>query len=138
MRWSITSLPSVTASALSTLILFAASTLPADDRKEIVIPAVELAPREVRSDTLTPGKWWLRRTADEAQAPGGAILLSGEPSKEKLKSAFWDVIPISRFVPYRLPELVIDPRASGWYRIHVGLYYDDFDYYSPPMLQGKL
>jgi hypothetical protein len=138
MRRSIADLSSVTASALSTLILFAASTLLADDRKEIVIPAAELAPPEIRSDTLTPGKWWLRRTAEESQFPGGAILLSGEPSTEKLKSAFWDVIPLSRFVPYRLPELVIDPRASGWYRIHVGLYYDDFDYYSPPMLQGKL
>lgn len=107
-------------------------------RGEIVIPAAKLADAEQMADAPTPGKWWLHRNAKDWGTKNGIILMTGQPSEETLKTGFWDVIPLSRFVPARVPELVVDPQATGWYRIHVGLYRDDIDYWSPPMLQGKL
>src|SRR5688572_20076067 len=79
------------------------------ERKEIVIPATELAAVEQRADVPTAGKWWLNRDAQDWGAPGGAILLAGKPSEEPLKTGFWDVVPAFRYVPYRVPELVVDP-----------------------------
>lgn len=107
-------------------------------RPEVVIPATELAAEAQRSDAPIAGKWWLKRDAQSWGAPGGAILMSGVPSEEKLRTGFWDVIPMFRFVPYRVPELVVDPKATGWHRIYVGVYTDDIDDWSRPMVEGKV
>jgi hypothetical protein len=107
-------------------------------RKEIIIPAADLAPVEDRAEAPTPGKWWLNRNAQGWGAPNGTILMSGKPSDEPVKNGFWEVIPLTRYVPYRVPELVIDPKLTGWYRIYVGVYADDLDVWSSPLLQGKL
>jgi hypothetical protein len=113
------------AAALTTSSAFA-------QRTEVIIPAADLAPIEDRADAPTPGKWWLDRE------PNGTILMTGKPSYEPVKNGFWEVIPLSRYVPYRVPELVIDPKLTGWYRIYVGLYVDNLDPWSPPLMQGKL
>jgi hypothetical protein len=124
---------------LLTCIITAASSVHSlAQRGEIVIPAADLATPEQRADAPTPGKWWLNRNAQGWGARNDTILMTGQPNEETLKTGFWDVIPLFRFAPVRVPELIVDPKATGWYRIHVGLYRDDIDYWSPPMLQGKL
>lgn len=115
-----------------------AATATCDERKEIIIPAEKLASPDLRADVPATGKWWLKHDAQEWGAPGGTILMAGQPSEEKLKTGFWDVIPLFRFVPYRVPELVIDPKVTGWHRLYVGLYCDDIDDWSRPMVEGKL
>jgi hypothetical protein len=107
-------------------------------RDTITIPAADLATAEQMAEQPTPGKWWLNRDAQSWGAMNGTILMAGQPSEATPKKGLWEVISMSRFVPYRVPDLVIDPKASGWYRIHVGLYRDDVDVWSPPLLQGKL
>src|SRR5688500_18275079 len=84
------------------------------DRQEIVIAAKGLAPAAARAERPTPGKWWLKTDAKEWGAPNGIILLAGQPSDEPLRTGFWDVIPLFRFVPHRVPTLVVDPKATGW------------------------
>ena len=118
-----------------------ASTIPAlsaADRAEVIIPAADLATPDQRAEEPTPGKWWLNRHAQDWGAPNGTILMTGQPSGEAVKNGLWEVIPMTRFVPYRVPDLVIDPKVTGWYRIHVGLYRDGLDAWSPPLLQAKL
>ncbi|WP_395749208.1 hypothetical protein [Prosthecobacter sp.] len=109
------------------------------ERSEIIIPATALAKPDQQADTPAPGKWWLNRNAQAWGARDGIILMAGPPSDEVPRSGLWEVTPMTRFVPYRVPDLVIDPNATGWYRIHIGLYRDDLDMMgSPPHLQGKL
>lgn len=123
------------------LSLFAlAAALPAwAQRSEIVISAADIAKPDQRSDTPTPGKWWLNRNATDWGAKDGTILMTGEPSQQEHKpDGLWQVIPMFRFVPYRVPELVIDPKVKGWYRIHVGLYGDEIEVWSTPHLFGKI
>lgn len=109
------------------------------ERGQILILASRMATAEQTNGTPTPGKWWLNRNAHAWGARDGAILMTGQPSDQSPTNGLWEVIPIFRFVPYRVPELVIDPKATGWYRIHVGLYRDDLDeLWSPPLLMGKL
>ena len=64
--------------------------------------------------------------------------LTGKPAEGKNKTGEWVVPPAYQFVPYRVPALTIDPKVSGWYRIHVGLYQDTTDQYIRPQLWGKL
>ena len=121
------------------LIIAAASVTPVySQRGEIIIPAAKMAAAEQMAEAPAPGKWWLNRNAQAWGAMNGTILMTGQPSEETLKTGFWDVIPMFRFVSARVPDLVVDPKATGWYRIHVGLYRDDIDDWSPPMLQGKI
>jgi hypothetical protein len=108
------------------------------DRKEIVIEAADLAPAALRGDQPAAGKWWLKHDAKSWGAPKGQILLSGRPSDKPSKPGEWMVPPVERFTPYRLPALVIDPRATGWYRIYVGLYYDTVDPVIRPMILARL
>jgi hypothetical protein len=108
------------------------------DRREVRTDTADLAPAEQRSDRPAPGKWWLKRDAQDWGAPGGTILLSGQPSDKATRPGEWQVPPAERFVPYRVPDLVIDPKAAGWYRIHVGLYYDTVDPVIRPMVLAKL
>ena len=105
--------------------------------KEIVLDAAGLAPPEFRADQPTPGKWWLKRDAKEWGVPNG-ILMSGLPSDKPNKQGEWVATSTERFVPYRLPALVVDPKASGWYRIYVGLYHQAIDPMVRPMLLAKL
>jgi hypothetical protein len=105
---------------------------------ELVIPAVDLARPEQRSETPASGKWWLNQHAQDWGARDGTILMTGMPSEAPVKNGLWQVIPASRFVPERVPALVVDPKLSGWYRIYVGLYCDGLDSWSPPLLLGKL
>src|SRR6185436_7224510 len=72
-------------------------------------------------------------------ARDGTILMAGQPSEQEHKpDSLWQVIPMFRFVPQRVPELTIDPKAKGWYRIYVGLYGDEIEVWSRPHLWGKL
>jgi len=93
------------------------------ERKEIVIDAAQLAPPGLRSERPAAGKWWLRRDADDWGASGGTILMTGKPSGKTGADGLHKVTPADRFIPYRVPELVIDPKAAGWYRVFVGLYH---------------
>jgi hypothetical protein len=109
------------------------------ERKEIVIGAAELAAQGQAADKPTPGKWWLKRDATDWGAPGGTILMTGESGEKKSeKAGEWIVPPAHLFVPYRVPALVVDPRASGWYRIHVGLYHEALDPLVRPQLLARL
>jgi hypothetical protein len=120
-------------------LLFASFAFAADDgRKELLIPADKLAAAEQSADTPTPGKWWMKRDAQDWGAKDGKILMAGKPSDEAVKSGFWEVIPAFRFTSARVPMLTIDPQATGWNRIYVGVYCDDIDYLSRPMIDGKL
>lgn len=110
----------------------------AEQRHEIIIPADALAKEEQRAEIPTPGKWWLNHNAQGWGANNDTILMAGQPSEEFSKRGLWEVIPMNRFVPYRVPELVVDPKATGWYRIYAGVYRDDLDTWSPPLIQGKL
>jgi hypothetical protein len=121
------------------LVIIASFSPSLAQRAEIIIPAAELAKPDQRADMPTPGKWWLNRDAKDWGARDGIILMAGEPSQQEHKpDGLWQVIPMFRFVPYRVPELVIDPKVSGWYRIHVGLYGDEIEVWSRPHLLGKL
>jgi hypothetical protein len=116
----------------------AASTASAE-RSEIIIPAADLAKADQRADTPTPGKWWLNHEAKDWGAREGTILMAGKPSEQPHNpDSLWQVIPLFRFVPQRVPELVIDPKVTGWYRIYAGLYGDEIEVWSRPHLWGKL
>ena len=123
---------------LTCIIAAASPPLSWAQRGEIVIPAAKLATAEQMADAPTPGKWWLNRNAKDWGARDGTILMTGQPNEEAIKTGEWEVTPISRFVPVRVPELVIDPKVTGWHRIYVGLYREDNDLWSPPLLYGKL
>jgi hypothetical protein len=101
-------------------------------RKEVVLRAAELAPPGQRADTPTQGKWWLRKDA------AGDVLMTGRPGEGPNKSGEWVVPPAHRFVPYRVPALTVDPKATGWHRIYVGLFHDPTDAYIRPRLLAKL
>lgn len=93
----------------------------------IVISAAELCPADDRANQPEKGKWWLNRDAQEWGVAGGAVLMTGKPNQtpvpqEKLRE--WQVLPASYYTPYRVPALEIDPKASGWHRIYVGLYHE--------------
>lgn len=60
-------------------------------------------------------------------APRGEVLLTGQVSGAKGSGGEWQVTPVDRYVPYRVPALVIDPGAKGWYRIHMGLLNEPLD-----------
>src|SRR5438093_12554926 len=90
-------------------------------RNEIVISASELATPEQFTDMPTPGKWWLNRNAQSWSAKDGTILMTGQPSDEPAKDGIWEVIPIHRYTPQRVPELVVDPKFAGRYRIYAVL-----------------
>lgn len=124
---------------LTCIIAAASPPLSLAQRSEIVIPAAKLAAAEQMADAPTPGKWWLNRNAKDWGARDGTILMAGQPSEEPWKpSTLWQVIPMFRFVPQRVPELVVDPKATGWYRIYAGLYYDNIEIWSTPHLFGKI
>jgi hypothetical protein len=108
------------------------------DRKEIVINAADLAPAEQRADKPTPGKWWLKRDAQDWGAPNGTILMTGETTDKPSKPGEWQVPPAERFVPYRVPALVVDPKVKGWHRIYVGVYNGGPDLYVRARVLGKL
>jgi hypothetical protein len=119
------------------LLLLAAGAGWSAERKEVRIEAVDLAPTAQRADEPTPGKWWLRREARDLGAPGG-VLFTGKPQEGKIRTGEWIVLPAIRFVPRRVPPLVIAPGVSGWHRIHVGLYHDPAYPELGPRLLGRL
>jgi hypothetical protein len=110
------------------------------ERQEITLDAAALAPPGQRSEKPEPGKWWLKRDAHDWGVPNGLILMTGRPADNPMpqKSGEWIVAPADRFVPYRVPALEVDPKATGWYRIHVGLYHDPADEYIRPRLLARL
>lgn len=120
------------------LALLTVTTTALAQRKEVVIPAADLATDDQRAGTATPGKWWLNRNAQSWGSPNGTILMTGQPAENAPARGLWEVISIARFVPYQVPELVIDPKVTGWYRIYVSLYGDQADAYSSPKLLGQL
>ena len=93
------------------------------ERKEIWIDATHLAAPEIRSAQPIARKWWLRRDAQDWGASRGTILMTGKPSGKTGEDGLHKVTPSDRFVPYRVPQLVVDPEAIGWYRVYVGLYH---------------
>ncbi|MBM4086705.1 MAG: hypothetical protein FJ272_18115, partial [Planctomycetes bacterium] len=103
--------------------------------KEMVIDAADLAPPELRSDEPVSGKWWLRRDVQAWGAPKGMILMTGRAAGPG-STGHEGVTPAERFVPYRVPPLVVNPKASGWHRIHVGLYHQPDD--PPARLLARL
>ncbi len=120
------------------LLALLAPPLPAQ-HGEIVIPAAKLAAPAQMADTPTPGKWWLNRDAQSWGARDGVILMTGMPGELRpKKEALWEVLPTTRLTPLRVPELVIDPKLSGWHRIYAGMYHDDVEAFSRPHLMGKL
>jgi hypothetical protein len=92
------------------------------ERKEIILPAAELAPADMRSDQPTAGKWWLRPAAG---VPGGAVLLTGQVDDRPLSQedrALWQVPPADLFATReRVPSLTVDLQVKGFYRVSVGL-----------------
>lgn len=96
-------------------------------RKEIVISAEQLAPPDLRADQPMAGKWWLNKDAKDWGAPRGVILMTGRVTGGKGSGGEWQVTPSDRYVGYRVPNLVIDPKVSGWYRIYVGLLHEPLD-----------
>src|SRR5262245_5195275 len=105
--------------------------------KPIVIPAAELASPDRRSEQPTPGKWWFKRDAREWGAPAG-ILMTGQPNDQPSKAGEWTVPAVFRFVPYRVPPLVVDPKVSGWHKIYIGLYHERMEPVIQPQLFGRL
>jgi len=97
------------------------------ERKEIVIDAAEMAPSHLRSETPVAGKWWLNRKAKEWGASNGTILMTGKPTGNTGKDGLHKVTPADRFIPHRVPAFEVDPRATGWYRIRVGLFHQGED-----------
>src|SRR5262245_48728165 len=91
-------------------------------RKEIAIPAADMLPAPQRGDDPGPGRWWLFKGFGE-----DPLLLSGRVQDVKGKPGEWQVMPIQRFVPYKLPTIVIDPKATGWHRIYVGMLHDPLE-----------
>ena len=110
----------------------------AESRKEIVIGAADLATAAQRSDKPSEGKWWLKRDAADWGVRAGVILMTGQPGDKAGKPGEWIVPPADLFTPYRVPALVIDPKATGWYRLHVGLYNDTIDPNIRPQLFARL
>ena len=55
-----------------------------------------------------------------------------------IKDGLWEATPLTRYVAARVPELVIDPKVTGWYRIYAGVYADALDYWSAPRLLARL
>ena len=102
--------------------LTAATACAAGPRGTVLIDAARIASDGTASEARIPGRWWLRRDVAAWGAPGGAILLTGLPAGKPRKRGFWEPFAADRFVPYRVPDLVVDPKLRGWYRIHVGLY----------------
>src|SRR5262249_28993177 len=87
-----------TASCLVAILLTA--TAQAEERKEIVISAAELASPSQRADKPMPGKWWLKRDARDWGAREGTILLTGSIGEGPTKTGEWVVPPPHLFVPY--------------------------------------
>src|SRR5215831_8171815 len=98
--------------AASLLVAVLIAPARAEDRKEIMIGAAELATASQRADRPTPGKWWLNRDARK-----GTILMTGRTGQGATRTGEWVVPPAHLFVPYRVPALVVDPKATGWYRV---------------------
>jgi hypothetical protein len=110
----------------------------AQGRKQIVLGAAELALPEQRADQLMAGKWWLKRDAMDWGSPDGNVLFTGWPAgmEKPYKPGFQRVPPADRFTATRVPDLTIDPKANGWYRIYVGLYRDESSPFTK--LHGRL
>ena len=106
---------------LPTLCLLTLSTLASaqDARKEVRILAADLVPESQRAAEPTKGKWWLQGEGEAAS------LQNGKLTGTKPAGGEWQVIPVDRFVPYRVAAIIVDPKVTGWYRIHVGLLHDD-------------
>src|SRR5262245_50116588 len=102
-----------------TLVLIMTAALPLlsaeGDRKEIVIPAEAFAPPESTNERPTADRWWLRKDAKD-WGIDRPILMTGAPNGKPIKQGEWVVPAADRFVPYRVPELVIDPKMKGWCR----------------------
>src|SRR5439155_19296521 len=78
--------------------------------------------------------WWLHRAANDWGVPGSTILMTGRPGEGPNKAGEWVVPVAGRFTPYRVPELVVDPKVEGHYRIYVGLYHEKID----PIIRSQL
>src|SRR5262245_43223681 len=107
--------------AIFSVLLLSSPVIAQESRQETILDAAELAPANLRVDEPAPGKWWLKRDAKDWGAPKGNILLTGRITGEKGTTGEWQVTPADRFVAYRVPELVVDPKVEGWHRIYVGL-----------------
>ncbi len=117
--------------------LVAGLNCPADERREVRIPAGALATPAQRSAEPAAGKWWWRSEARDWGAANG-ILMTGKPAEGKIKTGEWVVLAADRFTPSRVPPLTIDPKVTGWYRIHVGLYQQPAYPEAGPRLLGRL
>lgn len=109
--------------AFSLLALVTLGTVAAgQERQEVRIGAEELAKPAQRADMPTAGKWWLNRGSE-----GGPMLLTGKVTGSKGAEKEWGVTPGDRFVHYRVPTLVVDPKVKGWHKIYVGLLHEPTD-----------
>ncbi len=97
------------------------------ERKEVLIDAAKLAPKGIHAEQLVAGKWWLNRDARGWGASNGTILMTGKPSGKTGKDRLHNVTPADPFVPYQVPAFEVDPKATGWYRIYVGLFHQGED-----------
>jgi hypothetical protein len=104
----------------------------------VVIDAADLATPEQRADKPTTGKWWLKRDANDWGTPKGNILLTGEPSDKPNAQGEWVTAAAHRFVPYRVPNLVVDPKVKGWHRIYLGMFHQNLDAYARPLLYARI
>lgn len=89
----------------------------------LIIDAEELAPSSWRFEEPEPGRWWLKRDAQEWGATRGTILLTGWREESETPPELHQVLPAAGFVPYRVPALEVAPQVEGWHRIYVGLYH---------------
>src|SRR5438874_13175864 len=94
-------------------VLLALAVQPALAQRDptIVLDAAKIAQGNPVADTPTPGKWWLRSDVNDAEA-GGKVLQTGRITGTKGSGGEWQVTPADRFVPYRVPPLVIDPKVK--------------------------
>lgn len=101
----------------------------------IILNADRLAKGNSVADEPTPGKWWLRTGVKDA-THGGKVLQTGRITGTKGSGGEWKVTPADRFVGYRVPPLVINPKVKGWWQIYVGLLRENVDPYA--RLFGKI
>ena len=103
------------------LVLLPSSSFAQLERLEKTISAADLVPMSQQSDTPMAGKWWLKQDKE------GDLLLNGKVEAGKNPTGEWQVTPVGRFVPYRVPTIVVDPKVIGWHRIYVGLAHDSVE-----------
>src|SRR5207247_1839378 len=90
-----------------------------------------------RADKPASGKWWYRKDAKD-WCVEQSLLMTGEPHDKPSRQGEWVAADARRFTPHRVPALTVDPKATGWHRVFVGLYHDTVDPYMRPQLWIRL